>query len=196
MDRLPTVAWLIPALLPAACEERVGPPIERVNAVRAEPARLARPEDFCDVVAEGDKARAFRYPKLARAAPPAVAGRWRWVNVWATWCVPCVEEIPMLVEWQAQMEKSGPRVDLVLLSLDTDDAAVDRFREQHPLAPPSLRIDDPQRAEAWVVSLGLDKGATLPIHVLVDPQGGIRCARTGGVGRADAAVVQRILAEP
>jgi len=44
-----------------------------------------------------------------------------------------------------------------------------------------------------VVSLGLDKGATLPIHVFVDPQGGIRCARTGGVGRTDQAVVQRIL---
>jgi thiol-disulfide isomerase/thioredoxin len=193
MDRLSTVALL--SMLVAACGERAapGPPVERVNAVRADPPRPARPEDFCDVVATGDKARPFGYPKLTGAAP-AAGGRWRWVNAWATWCLPCVEEIPMLVEWQAQMEKSGTPFDLVLVSLDTDDATVDRFRKQHPRTPPSLRIDDPDRAEDWVVSLGLDRGATLPIHVLVDPHGGIRCARTGGVGRSDQAVVRRILA--
>jgi len=193
MDRLPTLTWVSLAALPAACEEQAGPPIQRVNAVRAEPPRLARPEDFCDIVAPRGSARAFGYPKLASVAAPAAQGRWRWINVWATWCKPCVEEIPMLVEWQARMEDSGTRVDLVLLSLDTDDATIDRFRKQHPQTPPSLRIEDPDRAESWVVSLGLDKGATLPIHVFVDPQGGIRCARTGGVGRADQAVVQRIL---
>ena len=99
----------------------------------------------------------------------------------------------MLVEWQARMGKNGTNVDLVLLSLDIDHATVARFRKQHSGAPPSLRIEDAARAEDWVVSLGLDRGATLPIHLFVDPKGAIRCARTGGVGRADAAIVQRIL---
>jgi len=197
VDRLPAVAppLLLVALL-AACEEGApNQPIERVNAVRADPPRLARPEDFCDVVAQGEKARIFHYPKLAGAAPSA-DGRWRWINVWATWCIPCVEEIPMLVEWQAQMARSKAGFDLVLVSLDTDDATVDRFRKQHPMTPPSLRLKDPDRAETWVISLGLDRGATLPIHVLVDPKGAIRCARTGRVDHGDQAVVQRILTAP
>jgi hypothetical protein len=100
----------------------------------------------------------------------------------------------MLVEWEAQLKRGGTPVDLVLVSLDADDATVERFRRRHPQAPPSLRMKDLDRAEAWIVSLGLDAGATLPIHVFVDPRGGIRCARTGRLDRAHRDVVRRILA--
>ena len=98
----------------------------------------------------------------------------------------------MLLEWQ----RRAGTYDLVLLSLDTDDATVESFRKEHPSVPPSLRIKDPALAEDWVVSLGLDKGATLPIHVFVDDAGGVRCARTGGVSRDHQAVVQRLLSGP
>lgn len=102
----------------------------------------------------------------------------------------------MLVDWQARAAKDGAAFDLVLLSLDVDDATVDHFRRQHPRAPSTLRIADPEKAEEWLVSLGLDRGATLPVHLFVDPRGAIRCARSGGVGRTHAAVVRRILSGP
>jgi thiol-disulfide isomerase/thioredoxin len=189
-----TILSLVLPLL-AACREGSKPaqPVERVNYVQADPSPTSRTDGFCDVTASGDQARTFRYPELTTAAP-ASGGRPRWVNVWATWCKPCIEELPLLLGWQAQLDKAGAPFDLVLVSLDGDDEVIRRFRTQHPATPPSLRIKKPELAEAWVVTLGLDKAATIPIHVFVDRQGRIRCARTGSVGRDHLSTVQTLLA--
>jgi thiol-disulfide isomerase/thioredoxin len=195
MDRLPPV---IPALLMvglAACQNTGKPrqAMQRVNAVEADPSLTTTAERFCEVTGASGKARSFRYPALSAAAP-AGKGRPLWVNVWATWCKPCIEELPMLLRWQADLARAGAPFDLVLLSLDDDGAAVQRFRDQHPGTPPSLRIKNPALAEAWVVTLGLDKGAAIPIHVFVDARGQIRCARTGSLAREHFPAVQAILA--
>src|SRR5579872_4111987 len=42
------------------------------------------------------------------------------VNFWATWCIPCMHEMPMLVE--AEKEYSGRGVVFVAASLDDDKA--------------------------------------------------------------------------
>ena len=199
MDRLPA---LISALLVfglAACQNasKPRPAIERVNSVQADPSQTPSADRFCEVTGASDNARSFRYPDLtapAPASPRAGAGRPRWVNVWATWCKPCIEELPMLLRWQADLAKAGTPFDLVLLSLDDDEAAVKRFRDEHPGTPPSLRIKNPALAEAWAVTLGLDKGAAIPIHVFVDPRGHIRCARTGSLARDHFPAVRAILA--
>ena len=41
------------------------------------------------------------------------------VNVWATWCIPCVEEFPDLVRLDAEYRGKG--LDVVVVSLDFDD---------------------------------------------------------------------------
>jgi thiol-disulfide isomerase/thioredoxin len=196
MDRLPALTLVALLLaLSSACRERPKPreTVERFNAVQADPQPTAKAEGFCDVMATGARARPFHYPELAAPAPPATS-RPRWVNVWATWCKPCVEELPLLLRWQEQLAKDGAPFDLVLLSLDEDDDSIQRFRKQHPGVPPSQRIKDLARAERWVVTLGLEKASAIPIHVLVDARGRIRCARAGGVGRDHFSTVQAILA--
>ena len=40
------------------------------------------------------------------------------LNLWATWCAPCVEELPSLLA----MQKELPNVAVVAISLDQDDA--------------------------------------------------------------------------
>jgi thiol-disulfide isomerase/thioredoxin len=194
MDRLSalTLAALVVPL--GACRDSARPreTAQRFNAVEAEPQPAAKIEGFCDVQGKGDKARIFGYPALASPAP-AVDGRPRWVNVWATWCKPCVQELPLLVRWQAQLAKDGAPFELVLLSLDSDDDAVEHFRQQHPGTPPTLRIKDPAQAETWVATLGLDRASAIPIHAFVNRQGQIRCARTGGVSRDHLPTVQAIL---
>jgi thiol-disulfide isomerase/thioredoxin len=58
-------------------------------------------------------------------------GRVVMLNVWATWCVPCLKEIPDLLRVEAELRKDG----LVLLGLSIDDpadaAAVDAFRQKY-----------------------------------------------------------------
>src|SRR5689334_17576709 len=51
-------------------------------------------------------------------------GRWVVVNFWATWCVPCIQEIPEI----AQFHREHGRVVVIGVATDADDAAkVKRF---------------------------------------------------------------------
>lgn len=47
------------------------------------------------------------------------------LNLWATWCVPCVEEMPMLNEVRAA--NAGRNIEFVALSVDNDTVKLNRF---------------------------------------------------------------------
>jgi len=51
------------------------------------------------------------------------------LNFWATWCPPCVEEMPSLVEMQRHMKAKG--VTVVAVSIDVDENACQLFLKQH-----------------------------------------------------------------
>ena len=61
------------------------------------------------------------------------------VNFWATWCVPCHEEIPDL---NALQEEYGPRGLAVVGVSAEDPAVVRRFMEYLPLDYPALRLTE------------------------------------------------------
>src|SRR5262249_27523253 len=89
----------------------------RVNAVMASSKKQSF-ADLCDLAPEG-ASKPFVWPELADPAPPLAAGaRYRWVNVWATWCKPCIEELPLLTKTFADWKKAGQAVDLTLVSVD------------------------------------------------------------------------------
>ncbi|SKC11646.1 AhpC/TSA family protein [Soonwooa buanensis] len=47
------------------------------------------------------------------------------INIWATWCVPCVEEMPELNKIKAEFESKN--VQFASLSIDTDSAKLQKF---------------------------------------------------------------------
>lgn len=51
------------------------------------------------------------------------------LNFWATWCPPCVEEMPSLVEMQRRMKAKG--VTVMAVSIDVDENAYRQFLKQH-----------------------------------------------------------------
>jgi thiol-disulfide isomerase/thioredoxin len=193
MDRLPTlIAALALSLL--ACEEKSANPAPmagRVDAVKAQAKRGPTLEELCDKRYDAASAPAFVWPKLA-GAPPAAASGWRWINVWATWCKPCVEEMPRLRQWK---ERMGQRVDLQFLSIDESDEVVAAYRKQHPDAPAGVRLAEAAALPGFFKSLGLDEAAPIPIHVIVDGQGKTRCVRAGAVNDADMGAIERLVAE-
>jgi thiol-disulfide isomerase/thioredoxin len=183
-------------LLLGACDDTTSaapPPSTegRVVAVAAS-GKKATESDLCDVHKPAGEAPTFGFPPLDGAAPPQGPG-YRWVNVWATWCPPCTEELPLIARFRDQLNQAGTKVELVFMSVDQTPDVVNTFRAKHPEVGGSLRVTDPAQLEAWLGSIGLDKGAPLPIHVFIDPAGKVRCARTGALRESDFPLVKSLL---
>lgn len=87
------------------------------------------------------------------------------VNFWATWCPPCLEEIPMLIEAQAELRGQGLRI--LGPALD-DRAAVARFVERQGMNYPVFA--DPAQVGPALSLLGDTQGA-LPYTVVIDRAG-------------------------
>jgi len=50
------------------------------------------------------------------------------LNFWATWCPPCIEETPSLLEMHRQMKNKG--ITVLGVSLDASDSAYHRFLQE------------------------------------------------------------------
>jgi thiol-disulfide isomerase/thioredoxin len=162
------------------------PRVEAVASRREDPA--AR---FCDLAYRPGEGRLLALP--ATEGPPPPTQGWRWINVWATWCAPCVEELPRIVAWRTRLAQDGVPVDTYFVSVDASPEDIARFRAAHADVPESARLVDPGGLPALISALGLDPGATIPIHAIVDPEHRIRCVRTGSVGERDYETVRAIL---
>lgn len=86
------------------------------------------------------------------------------LNFWATWCEPCVSEIPRFTKWQSTYEAAGLRI--VGVSMDDDAAAVKWAYEKYHLNYPVV-MGDAELGESFGAVLGL------PLSYLIDPEGRI-----------------------
>jgi len=166
----------------------------------AAPAAAAR--RFCEKTypASGPTARRFT-PGPTRplpagskrpTAPPA--GAWRWVNVWATWCAPCLAEMGLLASWRAALEREGRAVALDLLTVDAPEAEEALRRVLAKGLPGPVRwLRSPDDLGPFLDALGVDRSAALPIHALVDPAGMLRCVRVGAVHERDYGAVRALV---
>jgi len=87
------------------------------------------------------------------------------VNFWATWCPPCLEEIPVFLSLRKEYAAAGFEV----LGISIDDVSkVKRFRETMQISYPLL--DGKDNGMALMHSLG-NKIGGLPYSVLFDRSG-------------------------
>lgn len=89
-------------------------------------------------------------------------GRWVMVNLWASWCVPCREEAPVLERFYRRQRGEGAMVVGINVQDNQDDAVA--FLRDHPTTFPQLRSVGDERSTAF--------GSTgVPENFLVDPRG-------------------------
>ena len=108
-----------------------------------------------------------------QSLPEAYAGRPLLINVWASWCGPCIEEMPELDRFARSQGTQG--VQVLGLALDTPES-VREFLGHVPVAYPIL-VDTPGPADASVW-LGNRKGV-LPYSVLVGADGRVLKQKVG-----------------
>jgi cytochrome c biogenesis protein CcmG, thiol:disulfide interchange protein DsbE len=69
------------------------------------------------------------------------------LNFWASWCQPCVEEMPSLVAMQRQLKDRG--VTVLAVSTDEDDAAYRRFLNDHHIDLLTVRDGDKRSSSLY-----------------------------------------------
>lgn len=91
------------------------------------------------------------------------------VDFWATWCKPCLEELPNVKEVYEKYHDQG--FDVVGISLDDDRKALEAFLEEEHIRWPILFSSDP-KATSWEHPMAAFYGvSSIPATFLVDRQG-------------------------
>lgn len=73
------------------------------------------------------------------------------LNFWATWCPPCVEELPSMIYMQGRMREKG--VTVLAVSIDIDADYYHRFLKEHNVNLLTVR-DPEQRSSALYGTFG------------------------------------------
>ncbi len=108
------------------------------------------------------------------------------VNLWATWCAPCVRELPEL----AAAARQHGDVRFVGLAVDSPDDDVVQMVARFAVPYPVVRIDGATQA-AW-------KAQAVPVTYLVDAAGNVAWSALGGLSQhdIDAVLARFIPAQP
>ena len=149
------------------------PPLPATPATAPSPAALVgqRRPDFSLADAAGRPVTAADF-----------AGQVLLLNFWATWCAPCVEEMPMLSA--LQRERAGQGLQVLGISVD-DPGRARAFAQGLDLAYPVLFGAGPSGAGAAML-VGRRYGnasGMLPFSVLIDAGGIVRWTHLGAVSR-------------
>ncbi len=131
-------------------------------ALFASPLLMAEPADFTLPGIDGKQHKLSDY-----------RGKWVVVNYWATWCPPCLTEIPELVDFHEEHKDK----DAVVLGVNFEDIGANglkRFTEEYFINYPVLYTKPAPSSE-----LGVIPG--LPTTYLVSPEGEIVARQVGPV---------------
>jgi thiol-disulfide isomerase/thioredoxin len=110
----------------------------------------SQPLDFIDTDGNG-----YRYSDLQ--------GKWQVINYWATWCAPCIKEIPELISLDENND------DVAVFGVNFDAPEGEEIARQIE----KMGITFPVYGEDPHVRLGIQMPEVLPTTVLIDPEGQI-----------------------
>jgi len=94
------------------------------------------------------------------------------INFWATWCAPCVKELPL---FEALSTKNDPRVKVTLISLDFVDEInkVKAFIHRRKIKSKVFLLDEIDY-NSWIDRVEESWGGAIPATLFVNQQTGQR----------------------
>lgn len=116
------------------------------------------------------------------------------LNFWASWCKPCRDEVPMLIDAQNEFGDQG--LQIIGLAVDTPEAA-GAFAKEYDINYPVLaNPTEGARIQDRYTGKGTPAGV-LPYTAIIDRQGRVVSHMAGALNHARlAAIVQPLLEKP
>ena len=96
------------------------------------------------------------------------------VNFWATYCIPCIEEIPYFQELVKKYENKG--VNLLLISLDFEDfypSRIKKFADKQKFTAPIVWLDE-TNADYFCPKIDSAWSGVMPATLLINNNSGFR----------------------
>ena len=87
------------------------------------------------------------------------------LNFWATWCPPCIEEMPSLIQLQRRV---APRIAVLAISIDEDEQQYHQFLKKYGIDPQMTVRDPAQKTSTLYGTTGW------PETFIIDASGTIR----------------------
>lgn len=109
------------------------------------------------------------------------------VNFWASWCAPCIEELPVLNDLA-----DGDKVVVLGVNFKESAESVQRFAAEHPFRYTVLRDGTGDTFKQWA-------GGVMPTTILIDRHGRARWRIVGELDRDHRAfkqALQQLIATP
>lgn len=89
------------------------------------------------------------------------------VNFWATWCKPCVSELPGFMEVN-NMYLNNPHFKMILVTLDMAkdlNTSVKNFINKNNITPDVYLLDDNKRMNEWIPAIHTNWSGAIPATV-------------------------------
>lgn len=111
-------------------------------------------------------------PDGSTLALASLRGKVVLVNFWATWCEPCVDEMPSMQQLRTRLRPQG--FEILAVNFKEGPQRIDGFMKKLKLDFPVVRDDDGAAASRWNVRV-------FPSSFILDAQGNIRYTVTGPI---------------
>lgn len=108
------------------------------------------------------------------------SGKVRLINVWATWCGPCVSEFDELVEQNLRFRHRDFELVTIAAQFPDEQARVEAFLQKHHASTRNLIFGSTDKY-AMIEAIDPSWNGALPYTVLVAPDGKVLYQQTGGI---------------
>lgn len=95
------------------------------------------------------------------------------VNFWATWCAPCIKELPLIEKLGASRNDIAIKLVSMDMDLDPNPDKVRGFVARKKIASPVLILDE-RNPNSWIDKLDKNWSGALPATLIVNNQNGRR----------------------
>jgi len=155
------LALSMPALLAAQTEGKAIKTVARTTSITANPATEP----------EGQEVKILRFDQIEARLKDPKSKNLKVVNFWATWCRPCVKELPHFEQLRGEYANKG--VEVVLVSVDFPEefkTRVQDFIREREIESEVLCMNE-TNANGFIDRINPGWSGAIPATLLVAPGG-------------------------
>ena len=110
----------------------------------------------------------YSFEKLEGKLETASQNQYLVINFWATWCKPCIKELPYFETLQDQLKTD--KFDVLLVSLDMEKEKAVQYAKKHDLRSEVLYLDEVD-FNTWIDQISPEWSGAIPATLLISPSG-------------------------